>query len=112
MSISSSSLNHSNIYISVKISDDSEIKKLNKKHLNFDGVTDVLSFNMNEETEDGYYLGDVIVNKEQAERQASEYGNSVEEEIAQLVEHGVLHLLGVHHDGDDEKSVHGVKIKQ
>jgi probable rRNA maturation factor len=52
--------------------------------------------------EDGtFYLGDVIVNKEQAERQASEFGNNVEQEISELAGHGILHLLGVHHDGDD-----------
>jgi probable rRNA maturation factor len=43
-------------------------------------------------------LGDVVVNKEQAQRQCKEYGNSVEEEIADLVGHGVLHLLGIYHE--------------
>jgi probable rRNA maturation factor len=66
---------------------------------------------MNEYNEDGsYYLGDIIVNKDQALRQSGDYGNSIEEEIAQLVEHGVLHLLGIHHDGDDDVSIHGVKV--
>ncbi|MDC0449199.1 rRNA maturation RNase YbeY, partial [bacterium] len=63
--------------------------------------TDVLSFETNEVLEDGtFYLGDIIVNKEQAGRQAAEYDNSLEKEIAELVAHGVLHLLGVHHDED------------
>jgi len=89
-------------YISVSIVDDSEIKKLNKKYRKKDYPTDVLSFNINERREDGsFYLGDVIVNKDQAKRQAGEYGNSVEEEISELTAHGVLHLLGVHHNGDD-----------
>ena len=91
-----------NTYISVSIVDDSEIKKLNKKYRKKDYPTDVLSFNINERREDGsFYLGDVIVNKDQAKRQAGEYGNSVEEEISELTAHGVLHLLGVHHNGDD-----------
>jgi probable rRNA maturation factor len=89
-----------NIVISVSIVDDKEIQVLNKKYLNKDYATDVLSFNMDEEHEGQYYLGDVIVNKQQAQRQAAEFGNSVEEEISELVAHGVLHLLGVHHDGD------------
>ena len=89
-------------YISVSIVDDSEIKKLNKKYRKKDYPTDVLSFNINERREDGsFYLGDVIVNKDQAKRQAGEYGNSVEEEISELTAHGVLHLLGVHHEGDN-----------
>lgn len=89
-----------NIVISVSIVDDKEIQVLNKKYLNKDYATDVLSFNMDEEHEGQYYLGDVIVNRQQAQRQAAEFGNSVEEEISELVAHGVLHLLGVHHDGD------------
>jgi probable rRNA maturation factor len=57
---------------------------------------------MDRERDDGsYYLGDIVVNIDQAERQAVEYENSVEEELAELVEHGVLHLLGVHHEGDE-----------
>src|SRR5690349_9596068 len=90
------------IHISVKISSDKEVQKLNKKYLKRDYATDVLSFNINEKLEDGsFYLGDVVVNKDQAKRQAKEYGNDVEHEISELVAHGVLHLLGVHHDGDD-----------
>jgi len=85
------------VLISVIISNDKEIKKLNKKYRNEDIVTDVLSFNIDEETKDGYYLGDVIVNREQAERQAKDYENTIEEEISELVAHGVLHLLGVNH---------------
>lgn len=95
-------LNGKKIHISVYISDDKEIAKLNKKYRNKDYATDVLSFNINEELEDGtFYLGDVIVNKEQALRQAAEFGNNVEQEISELAGHGILHLLGVHHSGDD-----------
>ena len=84
--------------ITVKVSSDAEIKKLNKKYLDRDCATDVLSFEIGEKLEDGsYYLGDVIVNKDQAARQAKEYGNDLEHEISELVAHGVLHLLGVHH---------------
>ena len=94
---------YSDIEITIKLSNDLEIKGLNKKYLNKDFPTDVLSFNMDEKLEDGrYYLGDVIVNVDQAKRQAKEYENSLEEEIAELVEHGVLHLFGVHHEGDDQ----------
>jgi len=91
-------------FVSIKFSHDKEIAELNKKHLGKDYPTDVLSFNMDEKQEDGgHYLGDVVVNLDQAQRQAQEFGNSVEEEIAELVEHGVLHLLGVHHEGDDRE---------
>lgn len=86
------------IHISIILSKDNKIKSLNKKHLNRDYPTDVLAFEMKEKLEDGdFYLGDVIVNIEQAERQSEEFNNTLKEEIAELVEHGVLHLLGVHH---------------
>lgn len=99
------------VYISIKISNDSEIQSLNKEYFERDFPTDVLSFNIEEPTEKGeFYLGDIIVNKDQAQRQAREYGNDLEHEIAQLVEHGVLHLLGIHHPDDDTHSVHGVLV--
>ena len=95
------SLNNENIRISISIVGDSEMQELNKEYLDRDYPTDVLSFNIDEEQEDGtYYLGDVVVNKDQAKKQASEYENTFEEEIGELIEHGVLHLLGVHHEGD------------
>ena len=87
------------IYVSVSIVGDAEMQKLNSEFMKKDYPTDVLSFEIGEIQEDGqYYLGDVVVNKDQAERQAGDYDNSVEKELAELVEHGVLHLLGVHHE--------------
>jgi len=46
------------------------------------------------------YLGDIVVSVEKAKEQAKSYGNTYQEEIADLVAHGVLHLLGIHHKGD------------
>lgn len=87
------------IYVSVTIVGDSEMKELNQKYMKKDYPTDVLSFEIGEIQNDGtFYLGDVVVNKEQAKRQAGEYKNSIEEEISELVEHGILHLFGVHHE--------------
>lgn len=86
-------------FINVVITSDSEMRKLNKKHLKHDRTTDVLSFNINETLPDGrYYLGDIIVSRETAERQAVLQGHSVEIEISELIAHGVLHLQGIHHD--------------
>ena len=66
-------------HISVFITDDVEMKKLNKDHLGRDYPTDVLSFEIKEKLEDGsLYLGDVVVNKDQAKRQCKEYGNDLE----------------------------------
>jgi probable rRNA maturation factor len=96
-------LNKEKIYISVSIVDDKKMKELNNEYLQKDYPTDVLSFEIGEIQNDGtYYLGDVVVNQEQAKRQAGEYGNDLEKEISELVEHGVLHLLGVHHEENDK----------
>ena len=99
-----------NKYISVSIVGDKEIQELNKKHLGRDYTTDVLSFQVKEILEDGTeYLGDIVVNRDQAKRQMAEYKNDVEHEISELVAHGILHLLDVHHPHDDEESTHGVQ---
>jgi probable rRNA maturation factor len=98
------------LQVNIKISTDKEITQLNKKYFNRDYTTDVLSFNIDQKLEDGsFYLGDIIVNKDQAHRQCKEYGNDLENEVADLVSHGMLHLLGVHHPDDDEHTIHGVK---
>lgn len=91
-------LSKEKIFISISIVDDKKMQELNKQYLDKDNPTDVLSFEIGESQEDGtFYLGDVIVNKEQAQRQTGDYGNELEKEISELVEHGILHLLGVHH---------------
>lgn len=91
----------SSILVTVNLVGDKKIQALNKKYRDKDIATDVLSFPIDEQSELDYILGDIVVNKDQAKRQATEYGNTLEEEIAELVAHGMLHLLGVHHDGDD-----------
>jgi len=90
------------VTISLSLVHTDEIHALNKKYLDRDSATDVLSFNLDEKVDDEtYHLGDVVINVDRAEKQASEYGNDLEHELAELAEHGVLHLLGIHHKGDD-----------
>ncbi|HNS71306.1 MAG TPA: rRNA maturation RNase YbeY [bacterium] len=87
------------VYIAITLTNDKEIHELNKKYLKRNYPTDVLSFNMDKNMEDGtYYLGDVIINCEQAGRQFSKEENGLEKEISELASHGILHLLGVHHE--------------
>ena len=75
--------------------------QLNKKYLSRDYPTDVLSFNLDQPVGDGtYLLGEIVVNLDQAKRQAGQYNHDWRHEVAELVEHGILHLLGVHHEGD------------
>ncbi len=76
-----------------------KMKKINETYRGKEGSTDVLSFEVKESDEDGIFiLGEILVNRERAEEQAKEQGHSFEEEVAELVRHGVLHLLDKHHE--------------
>ena len=101
--------------ISVTFCDNEYIKKLNGAFRSKDSATDVLSFPMydfEEEEElplnpDGTVsLGDIVVSLERAAEQAKEIGNSFEREVAFLVIHSTLHLLGYDHErsADDEEA--------
>jgi len=78
-----------------------EISALNEKHLSEPGPTDVLAFPIDEpddETDDPVYLmGDVCICPEVAAHQAKEKDLNFEDEIALLLTHGILHLLGYDH---------------
>ena len=91
--------------LSVLLTDDKKIRKLNKKYRGQDRATDVLSFPQNEgeENEPDYHLmGDVVISTVTAKRQASQHGLSLEEEIVLLLIHGILHLLGFNHERSEE----------
>ena len=96
--------------VSVLLVSDTYIQGLNKKYRDKDCSTDVLSFALNEGDEpdiiDGpeqTLLGDIIISLDTAERQAEEYGHSLEREIAFLTVHGILHLLGYDHMEEEER---------
>ena len=86
------------------------IRQLNLSYLGQDEPTDVLSFSMLAEPSgaeiapfvappDGIkHLGEVIISYPQAVIQAAEHRHSVQREIATLLIHGVLHILGFDHD--------------
>jgi probable rRNA maturation factor len=81
--------------VSVTLLPDDEIRTLNREHLGHDRVTDVIAFPLWERGEP--VVGDLCVGLEQARRQAVEAGVSLEEELARLVVHGMLHVLGWEH---------------
>ena len=72
---------------------DREMAKLHREYMDTRGTTDVLTFDLTGTT--GNELeGDVYICLDQARRQAKHYGVSLNEEIARLAVHGVLHLAG------------------
>ena len=80
------------------------IQRLNHRFAGNDYPTDVLAFPMMEDEETTMLLGDVVICPEVADRQASEYGQTIEQELSALVVHGTLHLLGYDHQNDEEKA--------
>lgn len=82
---------------------DAAIRKLNYDFRAKNTPTDVLSFPAEQaqfEKAGGLRLGDVVISIEQASRQAKEHGVSFENELAQLILHGLLHLSGYDHETD------------
>ncbi len=105
--------------LSVSFVDDAAMAELNERYRARSGPTDVLSFSLREgaHAEHGgallgdvpallgdvpALLGDVVVDLEVAQRQARDYGHSLQEELLRLLVHGVLHLLGYDHEEEEE----------
>ena len=96
--------------VSVTFTDNEKIRELNRTYRHIDRATDVLSFPLfdedyaeNEKTP----LGDIVVSLEKAQAQSKQYGHSFEREVAFLVVHSMLHLLGYDHETgkEDEKEM-------
>lgn len=105
------------VEIGLILVDDEAIAQLNEQYRAVAGPTDVLSFPMwtRDELEDvravpqnyperPVLLGDVVISVETARRQAEEYGHSLGREMAFLLVHGVLHLLGYEHDDEQSRA--------
>lgn len=86
--------------------DETAMAVLNHEHMGHEGPTDVLSFPIDGSGAgaDGL-LGDVVVCPAVARRNAPDHAGTYEDELALLVVHGVLHVLGHDHAEDDEAAV-------
>lgn len=90
--------------LSVLLTDDAEIHRLNREHRQKDKPTDVLAFAMDENVPDpAGILGDVVISLDTAERQARSRRRPLLEEVRFLLAHGVLHLIGYDHAEPAEK---------
>ena len=105
--------------VDITIVDDEEIHMLNRDYRNVDRPTDVLSFALDEESEEEpellgepeeHLLGDIIISAETAFRQAEEFGHGLEREIVYLAVHGLL--LGYDHMTDEDKAVMRAKEEE
>jgi probable rRNA maturation factor len=75
---------------------DARIRELNRRFRGLDKATDVLSFPSDDDE-----LGDIAISVDRAEVQAKENGMTFDEEVAQLLLHGLLHLSGYDHETDN-----------
>jgi rRNA maturation RNase YbeY len=90
--------------VTVAFVSDRLMRELNRMWRHKRGTTDVLSFPAGQdefERVEGSTLGDVVISVEQAGRQAREHGLEFEEEVSQLILHGLLHLCGYDHETDE-----------
>ncbi len=108
--------------VNVVLTDNLSIHEINLQTRNVDKSTDVLSFPMNEYPAPGDFseieedpdafdpdtgellLGDIMISVEKVKEQAAAYGHSEERELAFLVAHSMLHLMGYDHMEDGERA--------
>ena len=97
--------------VSVMLTDDEGIRRVNREFRGVDGATDVLSFPLNELTPGAFdpddcetdpatgavMLGDMMISLPRCEAQGEDFGHGFERELGYLTVHSVLHLLGYDH---------------
>ena len=96
----------SNAELGLVLTNQERVQELNRSYRGVDKPTDVLAFYMTSAAEETFvappdgvlHLGEVIISYPQAIMQAKEHQHSLKKELAILIIHGVLHLLGYDHD--------------
>ncbi|WP_120404165.1 MULTISPECIES: rRNA maturation RNase YbeY [unclassified Halobacteriovorax] len=98
---------HQEIEVDLHFCGDKRMRQINSEHRNKDKTTDVLSFPMYESLRPDstdfvlpgpVMLGDIIISRNVARKQAREFNLSLEQEVIHLFCHGLLHLLGYDHE--------------
>lgn len=99
--------------VSVSFVTNEEIRELNRDYRGLDKETDVLSFPIEDEFEVGVLLlGDIIISTKKAIDQASDFGHSVDRELAYLTAHSMFHLMGYDHINESDKLLMRNKEKE
>lgn len=117
------------VEVSIIITNNDEIKVMNKQFRNIDSATDVLSFpqiDFNNPSDftcidnsdldfnldsDELIIGDIVISIDKAKDQALEYGHSLERELGFLVIHSMLHLFGYDHIDEKDSKIMFTKQK-
>ena len=93
--------------LSVLIVNDQLIAELNSEYLHRKGPTNVIAFPMQEGEFTGInpnLLGDVVISIETAEKEGKKIGIRTEERFDELLVHGILHLFGFDHEGNEDEA--------
>ena len=98
-------------HVGIVVADDETVRELNQRFLGLDEPTDVLSFGLAAADgspfalppEEEASLGEVVIAYPTAFRQAEEAGRPIEAEVAHLLVHGLLHLLGYDHERSEDE---------
>lgn len=99
--------NVTHVQVDISVVGGRKIKELNESQLKHEGKTDVLSFPQHEKHQlDDFplpegmppHLGDIVVSFPEAVKTARRYGKLVDEQLCFYIEHGLMHLMGYHHD--------------
>lgn len=112
------------VQLEVHLMDNETIKEVNLSHRAIDRPTDVLSFpmtdfplpgdfsNLEERDPEAFHpetgellLGDILISMDKVVEQALEYGHSNRRELAFLLAHSMLHLMGYDHMSEDEAAI-------
>jgi probable rRNA maturation factor len=93
-----------NALLSIALVSTRRIAALNRAHLRRSGSTDVIAFGFAPVGRDGPIVGDIYIAPDVARVAARENGVSVREELARLVVHGTLHVLGYDHPEDRSRT--------
>jgi rRNA maturation RNase YbeY len=102
-------MGESSAEVGIVLTGDEEIKRLNQHYRGINQPTDVLAFAFRENPFpfhgkglNSQFLGDIVISVPTAKRQAKEQGHSLEQEVAVLIIHGLLHLIGYDHERSQE----------
>jgi rRNA maturation RNase YbeY len=91
--------------LSLELVGDGRMRRLNREYRKKDRTTDVLAFAMRESAGPALaLLGDVVISLPQARRQAKEARRLLDQEVAWLLTHGILHLCGYDHERSEQEA--------
>ena len=93
--------------VSVLLTNDKEMRQLNKKYRNIDKATNVLSFSIESDAclNDLKMIGDLVLSKERIINEANEQKKPFKEHFAHLLIHGFLHLLDFSHESQKNSNL-------